>query len=353
MRRKIIQLALAIIVITSIAAVGCGGSSGTATFELSNLIIAPASPYVNQDIIISADITNTGEGSGTYSAALTVNSNTIESKDISLEPNEKQTVTFTYTATVAGSYDIALGELNGVLHVQDEPVGYWSINYRVAGGKIVLIFSLFGATPELREVPFSVAQGGTITLLVNMSSTNGKRDVIVPEDALYFQPIFVENCVTGVDMTLEMSLSGNGSGWLYTQDGIGDVDISSESSSGRDPVQINTIGDGIMDSAGSILLNMPLYGFAETTQGGSIILPFDLIFTTGHIYNVVSRPDKGINGSEMESNGVPFARDGGPSPYVGTAGTITTTGTGNCLNIRLVGFETDFQTEIQLELVPE
>jgi len=108
-----------------------------------------------------------------------------------------------------------------------------------------------------------------------------------------------------------------------------------------------------MDPAGSMLLNMPLHGFAETTQGASIDLPFDLIFTTGNIYNIVLRPDKGINGSEMESNGVPFAMDGGPSPYVGTTGTITTTGTGNCLNLRLVGFETDFQAEILLELVPE
>jgi hypothetical protein len=186
-----------------------------------------------------------------------------------------------------------------------------------------------------------------------MSSTDGKRDVIVPKDAWYFEPIFVENCVTGVNMTVDMSLSDNGSGWLYTQDGIGDVDVISESVSGRDPIQVNIIGDGNIDSAGSMLLSMPLHGFAATTAGQSVNLPFDLIFTTGHIFNHVTRPGKGIDGAEMESSGVPFARDGGPSPYIGTSGTITTTGTGDCLNLKLAGFETDFQAEIQLELVSE
>jgi len=226
MRSKIIQLALAVVVITNIAAAGCGGSIGIAKFELSSLIIAPSSPYVNQEIIISVDVTNTGEERGSYSAVLIVNGNTVESREISLEPDEVQTVIFTYTTAAAGSYDISLGELNSEIQVQDEPAGYYSINYRVAGGKIVLLFSLFGATPEFREVPFSEAQSGTFTLLVNMSSTDGKRDVIIPADAWYFEPIFVEECLTGVDMTLTMSLSGNGSGWLYTQPGMGDVDVS-------------------------------------------------------------------------------------------------------------------------------
>lgn len=353
MRIKIIQLALAVVVITSIVIVGCGGSCGVAEFDLSSLVIAPSAPYVNQDIIISVDVTNTGEERGSYSAVLVVNSNAIESEEISLVPDEKQNVIFTYTPVVAGSYYINVGGLNGILQVQDEPAGYWSTNYKVAGGKIVLLFSLFGATPELREASFSEAQIDTFTLLVNMSSTNGKREVIIPKDAWYFEPIFVENCVTGVNMTVDMSLSDNGSGWLYTQDGINDVDVSSESVLGREPIQVNIIGDGVMDPAGSMLLSMPLHGFAATTAGQSVNLPFDLIFTTGHIFNQVTSLGKGIDGSEMESSGVPFERDGGPSPYVGTAGTIATTGTGDCLNLKLAGFETDFQVEIQLELVPE
>lgn len=353
MRRTTVQLVLAIFVLTSIAIAGCGGSGGEPEFELSNLIIAPSSPYVNQDIIVSVDVTNSGEQVGSYSAILVINSNAIESREISLEPDEKQTVIFTYTPIVAGPHYINVGGLNGILQVQNEPAGYWSTNYKVTGGKVVLLFSLFGATPELREVSLSEPHIGTFTLLVNMSTPNGKREVIIPKDSWYFEPIFVENCVTGVDMTVDISLSGDGSGWLYTQDGVGDVDVSSESVSGREPVQVNTVGDGTMDPAGSMLLNMPLHGFAATTAGQSVNLPFDLIFTTGNIYNTVSRPGKGIDGAEMESSGIPFTEDGGPSPYVGTSGTITTTGTGDCLNLKLAGFETDFQAEIYLELTPE
>ncbi len=352
MRSKIIQLMLAFIIIASIAMVGCGGRCDIAKFELSNLVIAPSSPYVNQDIIISVDISNVGGASGNYTVTLVVNSNASETKEIMLQPAEKQTITFSYTATVAGSYYINIDSLNGALQVQDVPTGYWLTNYKVADGKVVLLFSLFGATPELREVPLSGDQG-TITLLINQSTTNGKRDVIVPEDAWYLKPIFVENCITGVDMTVDVSLTANGSGWLYTQDWIGDVDVTSESVSGREPVQINTIGDGATDPAGSMILEMPLLGYARTTAGQKVDLALDLIFTTGHIFSQVTRPGKGINGSEMESEGIPFARDGGPSPYVGTAGTLATTGTGDCLNLRLAGFETDFQTEIQFELVPK
>jgi hypothetical protein len=352
MRSKILQLALAFILIGSIGMVGCGGECRSATFELSNLVIAPSSPYVNEDILVSIDVTNTGGVSGNYTAILVVNSNTSETKQITLQPAEKQTVTFSYAATAAGSYYINIGNLNGALQVQDVPIAYWLTNYKISGGKVVLLFSLFGATPEIREVPLSGDQG-TVTLLVNQSTTNGKRDVIVPEDAWYLKPIFVENCVTGVNMTVDVSLTGNGSGWLYTQDGIGDVDVTSESVSGREPVQINTIGDGTADPAGSMIIEMPLLGDARTTAGQKVNLPFDLIFTTGHIYNIVTRPGKGINGSELGSSGVPFERDGGPSPYIGTAGTLTTTGTGDSLNLRLAGFETDFQAEIQLELVPK
>jgi hypothetical protein len=78
-----------------------------------------------------------------------------------------------------------------------------------------------------------------------------------------------------------------------------------------------------------------------------------MIFTTGNTSNVVSIPENlKMDGATMSSEGVPFAEDGGVSPYVGTNGTITATGTGDCLGIRLVGIRIDFQFEMKLELEP-
>ncbi|MFA5367891.1 MAG: CARDB domain-containing protein [Dehalococcoidia bacterium] len=350
MRNRITCLALVILMASILALTGCGGSD--ARFELSNLIIAPASPYVNDSIAISIDVTNAGGKLGTYTVALVINDETVENRDVSLEGEESKTVTFNYAAAAAGLYYITIGDLNGALQVQDTPEGYWSTSYKIAGGKVVLRFSLFGATPEIREIPLSEDQG-LVTLLINRNAANGIREVVVPKDTWYLKPIFVDNCVTGVDMTIDVSLTADGSGWLYTQDNVGDVDVASESISGRTPVQVNTIGDGTADAAGSMILEMPLLGYARTTAGQKVDLSLDLIFTTGRIFNQVTRPGKGIDGAEMESSGIPFAEDGGPAPYIGTIGTITTTGTGDCLNLRLAGFETDFQAEITLELVPE
>jgi hypothetical protein len=54
----------------------------------------------------------------------------------------------------------------------------------------------------------------------------------------------------------------------------------------------------------------------------------------------------------LASDGVAFAKDGGVADYAGTAGTIVTTGTGDCLGIQLAGMPIDLQTEIKLVLEP-
>jgi hypothetical protein len=102
-----------------------------------------------------------------------------------------------------------------------------------------------------------------------------------------------------------------------------------------------------------MVIPIVLIGAFDTSVGQEGELPFNLTFTTGHSDSIVHITlNKKMDGATITSDGAPFAEDGGVADYVGTAGTITTTGTGECLGIRLVGVRIDFQTVIKLVLEP-
>jgi hypothetical protein len=229
----------------------------------------------------------------------------------------------------------------------------WDVQYRIVGGQITMNYSVAGMTPVKKITNLSEEHGGYMTFKFCNEETNGSRLVVIPQNGWYMETILVENVMTGIDMNLSIRLDSDASGILYVDDSIGDVDVSSESVSGRTPVQIDTIGDGTMDAAGSMLMPMTLVGDFNTSVGQSGELPFGMIFTTGNTTNVAHIPiNPKMDGATMTSEGVPFAEEGGVAPYAGTNGTITATGTGDCLGIRLVGIRIDFQFEMKLELEP-
>jgi Leucine-rich repeat (LRR) protein len=228
----------------------------------------------------------------------------------------------------------------------------WDVRYRIVGGQLTMNYSVANATPVKKIIPFSAEEGG-MTFKFCKTETNGSRIVIIPENSWNMETFTVENIMTGVDMDLTINLDTDATGILYVEDGIDDVDVISESVAGSTPVQIDTIGDGSMDDAGSMLIPLTLAGEFNTSVGQPGELPFDMIFTTGNTTNVVSIPaNPKMDGATMTSEGTPFVESGGSAPYVGTNGTITATGTGNCLGVRIVGVGIDFQFELKLQLEP-
>lgn len=232
--------------------------------------------------------------------------------------------------------------------------GYWEIEYKaVEGSYIVLNYSAASTTPTKKVIEFDESTGIRFTMKISKSVVNGEREVIIPKDTWVFPEFEVKKIMTGIDMDLLMPIDHDAVGVLYVQDGIGDVDMSSESTAGASPIQINSFGDGTKDPAGSMLIELPLVGNFDTSVGQTGSLIFGLTFTTGYTDNIVHITlNKKMDGAFIESEGVPFAQNGGVAPYVGTAGTLTTTGTGECLGIKLVGVRIDFQTEIKLVLEP-
>ena len=357
--RVFLILALALILITSLAMVGCGKPG--ATFVATELTFSANPAEVGTAITISATITNSG-ASGTCNSTLTVNNANVETKSFEVAEKATQTVTFTYTPATEGTFNVSITpgyQAKGTLGVIQTPKGYWDIQYDISeGSRVVFNYSLLGGTPYRKVTNLSTGDG-KVTIRVNKTAVNGARDIVLLSSGWQIKSIFVPDVSPGADMDVVMSLTKDAAGKLYVQSGVGDVDMSSLSSRTTKPKQTDTYGDGTKDPAGSLLVATVLQGNAVTSIGKTIILPFGLVFTTGHITNVVSIPSSKFNGATLVSDGAAFAKSGTLTvggqklpDYVGTAGTITTTGTGDCLGITLVGMAIDFQVEIKLVLTP-
>ena len=344
-------LLLALVFIASLAVVGCGGKS--AEFTLSNMVVNPTSVQAGGEVEISATVTNSGGASGSYIADLTVGGTAAGSQTVEVAAGASATVHFDYTTAASGTLTVAIGDLSGTLTVTPG-VGYWDIPYKsVEGSYIVLNYSAAGMTPLRKVVNLDEASGAKFTMRINKSVVDGAREVIILKETWSWPEFEVKGIMTGINMDLNVELTEDATGTLYVQDGIGDVDLSSQSTSGQSPIQVNTYGDGIEDPAGSMVIPTVLLGLFDTTVGQEGELPFTFVFTTGHTDNTVHITlNKKMDGASIESDGVPFAEDVGVADYTGTVGTITTTGTGECLGIKLVGVRIDFQCEIKFVLEP-
>jgi hypothetical protein len=350
-------LAVALILVTSLSVVGCGGGGG-ANFKVSPTVTFSANPVeVNTAVTISATITNDGGDSGTSNATLTVGGASVETKSVVVAAKGTQAVTFSYTPKTEGTFDVSIGldkgkPATGTLGVTQALAGYWDIKYTVAtGSRITLNYSLGGIGGKTKITNLSDGDGA-VTIRVNKTVVNGAREIILLSSGWQLKSLTVTDISPGVNMDLIVSLNKDAKGVLYVQDGVGDVDMSSSSARTTKPKQTDKFGDGKNDPAGSMLVSTLLDGLAHVSVGKDVPLPFGFVFTTGSSKNVVSIPSTKFNGATMVSQGVAFAKDGGVAPYVGTVGTITTTGTGDCLGLTLLGFPIDFQAEIKLVLKP-
>jgi hypothetical protein len=80
-------------------------------FELSNLTIEPKDVMPGGTVHISIDVTNVGEGEGSYHLSLKIGNVKTDTKVVTLGPGESERVTF--TVTVEDKYDVDLGGMSG------------------------------------------------------------------------------------------------------------------------------------------------------------------------------------------------------------------------------------------------
>ncbi|MFC1958986.1 CARDB domain-containing protein [Chloroflexota bacterium] len=127
-----------------------------AAFTVSSLNISPAEVAIGESVTISVLVTNTGDLSGDYEVALKVNSMVVDTKTLtSLAGDSSQTVIFTVTGDIVGSYDIEVNGLTGSFIVSSVEVVSFTTSAltispaEVNRGQTVIISVLVTNTGEL------------------------------------------------------------------------------------------------------------------------------------------------------------------------------------------------------------
>jgi uncharacterized repeat protein (TIGR01451 family) len=112
-----------------------------AQFNLSNLTITTSVSRIwekltyvirtGEEAVITADITNGGGQTGAYTAVLIINGTERERKEITLEPGQTGTVSFTVTGNDEGTYTVLIGSLTGDF-LSDLWINWWLIVATIA-----------------------------------------------------------------------------------------------------------------------------------------------------------------------------------------------------------------------------
>ena len=118
-------------------------STAPANFSVSDLSVTPATATPGAKVTITAMITNSGGNTGSYTANLIINGTQEASKDITVEPNKSQKVTFSTTKTAAGSHTVAIGDQTGAFTVAGEAKAGFSLDTLplpvIAAGILIII----------------------------------------------------------------------------------------------------------------------------------------------------------------------------------------------------------------------
>jgi competence protein ComEC len=88
-----------------------------AKFTLRDLSISPNEVKAGEPVTITATVTNSGDSSGNYIAILKINGSQIETKSVSLNAGESQSVSFTIVNELIGNYTVELGSLSSTFTI--------------------------------------------------------------------------------------------------------------------------------------------------------------------------------------------------------------------------------------------
>jgi len=119
------------VVVTHFSTFAISGSQVAAPpeFKASNLAIGSGGvPQADEDVTISADITNLSNTAGTYAVTLWIDDTVEAGKNVSLGAGETTPVSFTVSRDVEGSYQVRLDRLFGNFRVIGEakaPIAWW------------------------------------------------------------------------------------------------------------------------------------------------------------------------------------------------------------------------------------
>ena len=143
-------------------------ATAPASFQTSNLTVMPDEVEIDEDVTISVLVENTGDLSGSYILELMINSEVVDTKEISLAGHGNVTVSFTIYAESEGTYAISINGLTGKFTVTAPPV--------IVPPKPADIF-----TSNLSVTPSRVEPGDTVTISVRVANRGGQEGTYLVE----------------------------------------------------------------------------------------------------------------------------------------------------------------------------
>ncbi|HEY82864.1 MAG TPA: hypothetical protein G4O01_06195 [Dehalococcoidia bacterium] len=90
-----------------------------ASFTLADLKITPTEIYLGESVSISIQLTNTGDLTGSYEVSLKIDDSVVETKEVTLEGGDSETVSFSLTPNKVGEYSVDVGGLQGTFVVKE------------------------------------------------------------------------------------------------------------------------------------------------------------------------------------------------------------------------------------------
>ena len=189
-------------------------ATAPASFQISNLTVMPDEVGIGEDVTISVLVENTGDLPGSYILGLMINSEVVDTKEVSLDGHGSVTVSFTISEDSGGTYAISINGLTGRFTVTAPP-----------------------PTPEppepadiflsnLSVTPSKVETGDTVTISIRVANRGGQEGTYLVE--LKIDGVVVETervtLAAGASETVTFTTSKD-MGGIYTVD-VNDLSAS-------------------------------------------------------------------------------------------------------------------------------
>jgi hypothetical protein len=117
MKRYIVIVLVAVLVLLSSTAIGC--AKKPAEFVFSDLVLTPAEAEVWQEVTATASIKNIGQLEGTSNATFKIDGKELETKSVSVAGGATEKVAFTFKRDVGPSCEVGINELTKTLTVKE------------------------------------------------------------------------------------------------------------------------------------------------------------------------------------------------------------------------------------------
>jgi len=123
MKQKIIGVGMLLVLVLILSLLACAGPTSTvapitpplasSAFQTADLSINPAEVNPGMEVIVTAQVTNTGDTEGTYTAGLMINDVICGTAKVTLAAGESKPLSFVGAMATPGTYQVTWAELVG------------------------------------------------------------------------------------------------------------------------------------------------------------------------------------------------------------------------------------------------